>query len=100
MWVIHDFPAYGNMVGCTAKGFYACPICGRNTDSEYLKCCIKCVYMGHKIYLPLNHKYRYRKGPFNGKLEHHTTPKIVQVEDIFVETKGKEESWGRVKVKK
>ena len=32
MWVIHDFPSYGNMVGFTTKGFYACPICGRNTN--------------------------------------------------------------------
>ena len=48
MWVIHEFPYYGNMVGCTTKGFFACPICGRNTDSMYLKCSRKCVHMGHR----------------------------------------------------
>ena len=57
MWVIHEFPAYGNMAGCTTKGFFACSICGRNTDSMYLKCSRKCVYMGHRRYLPINHKY-------------------------------------------
>ena len=36
IWVIHEFPGYGNMTGCIAKEFCACPICGRNTDSMYL----------------------------------------------------------------
>ena len=57
MWVIHDFPAYGNMVGCTTKGFCACPICGKNIYSMYLKCSRKCAYMGHRRYLPINHKF-------------------------------------------
>ena len=57
MWVIHDFPAYGNMVGCTSKGFSTCPLCGKNIDSMYLKYSRKCVYMGHTRYLPINHKY-------------------------------------------
>ena len=43
MWVIHDFPAYGNMVGCTKKGYKACPICGKNMESKYLNCSKKCV---------------------------------------------------------
>ena len=77
MWVIHDFPSYGNMVGCTTKGFYACPVCGRNTNLEYLKCSRKCVYMGHRIYLLANHKYHSKKGPINGNYEHHIAPKIV-----------------------
>ena len=54
MWVIHEFRAYGNMFGCTTKGFFACSICGRNTYSMYLKCSRKCVYMGHRRYLPIN----------------------------------------------
>ena len=61
MWVIHDFPAYGNMVACTTKGFCACSICGRNTGSMYLKYSRKCVYMGHRRYLPINHNYRSQK---------------------------------------
>ena len=32
MWVIHDFPAYGNIVGCMTKGFCTCPIHGKNID--------------------------------------------------------------------
>ena len=91
MWVIHDFLAYGNMVGHMNKWFCACPICGRNTDSMYLKCNRKCVYMGHRRYFPINHKYCSQKGPFNGKSGYLIAPTIVQVSDIFTEIEGREE---------
>ena len=100
MWVIHDFPAYGNMVGCTTKGFCTCPICGKNTNSMYLKYSRKCVYMGHRRYLPINHKYHSQKGPFNAKSKHLVQPAIVEVSDIFTETEGREEKWGNIKVQK
>jgi len=67
VWVIHDFPAYGNMDGFTTKGYNACPICGRNIESKYLSCSRKCVYMGHRRFLPQHHKFRSQKAPFNGK---------------------------------
>ena len=91
MWVIHDFPTYGNMAGCTTKGFFTCLICGRNTYSNYLKCSRKCMYMGHRKYPPLNHKHRSQKRPFNGKSEHLIAPTIVQVSNIFTEREGREE---------
>jgi hypothetical protein len=28
MWMIHDFLAYGLVVGCVHQGYKACPICG------------------------------------------------------------------------
>ncbi|RVW59097.1 hypothetical protein CK203_113303 [Vitis vinifera] len=37
LWTINDFPAYGNLAGCTVKGYYACPICGEGTYSKRLK---------------------------------------------------------------
>lgn len=100
MWVIHDFPAYGNMVGCTTKGYNACPICGKNTESEYLNCSKKCVYMGHRRFLPQNHKFRSQKGPFNGKEELRYAPPVVRVSDIFKETRGNETVWGKSESKK
>ncbi|RVW18016.1 hypothetical protein CK203_112664 [Vitis vinifera] len=30
LWTINDFPAYGNLSGCTVKGYHACPICEKN----------------------------------------------------------------------
>jgi hypothetical protein len=41
-----------------------------------------------------------KKGPFNGKLEHHIAPKIVKVSDIFAEIEGNEENWGKSESKK
>jgi len=55
------------------------------------------VYMGHRRYLPINHKYHSQKGPFNGKSEHLIAPTIVQVSDILTETEGREEKWGKSK---
>ncbi|KAL6316882.1 hypothetical protein AAG906_022894 [Vitis piasezkii] len=37
LWTINDFPAYGNLVDCTVKGYYACPICGEGIYSKRLK---------------------------------------------------------------
>ncbi|RVW62801.1 hypothetical protein CK203_058901 [Vitis vinifera] len=37
LWTINDFPAYGNLSGCTVKGYHACPICGEETNSHWLK---------------------------------------------------------------
>ena len=36
MWTISDFPIYGNLSGCTIKGYYACPICGIDTCACWL----------------------------------------------------------------
>ena len=55
------------------------------------------MYMGHRRYLPINHKYRSQKGPFNGKSEHLIAPTVVQVSDIFTETEEREEKWGNTK---
>ena len=33
-WTINDFLAYGNLPGCTVKGYYACSICGEVTNSH------------------------------------------------------------------
>ena len=31
LWTINDFPTYGNLFGCTVKGYFACPICTPET---------------------------------------------------------------------
>ena len=53
--------------------------------------------MGHRRYLPINHKYCSQKGPFNGKFENLIAPTIIQVSYIFTETEGREEKWGKSK---
>ncbi|KAL0551968.1 hypothetical protein IC582_011061 [Cucumis melo] len=37
LWTINDFLAYGNLSGCSVKGYKACPICEDNTSSIRLK---------------------------------------------------------------
>ena len=34
LWTIHDFLAYGIVVGCVTKGYRACPVCGPHTSSR------------------------------------------------------------------
>ena len=48
LWTINDFPAYGNLVGCTVKGYYACLICGEGTYSKRLNHGRKNSCMGHR----------------------------------------------------
>ncbi|RVW66354.1 hypothetical protein CK203_065181 [Vitis vinifera] len=67
LWTINDFPAYGNLSGCTVKGYYACPICGEETNSHWLKHGNKNSYTGHRRFLPCNHPFRKQKKAFNGK---------------------------------
>lgn len=48
LWTNSDFPAYGNLTGCTVKGYKACPICGEKTRSIRLKYSRKISFMTHK----------------------------------------------------
>ncbi|KAJ0478652.1 hypothetical protein HanHA300_Chr13g0502381 [Helianthus annuus] len=55
---ISDFPAYGNLSGYSTKGKKACPVCEDEdeTSSIWLNNCKKTVYMGHRRFLPTNHR--------------------------------------------
>ena len=37
LWTINDFPTYGNLKGCTVKGYNACPYCGLDAPKCRLK---------------------------------------------------------------
>ncbi|RVW67500.1 hypothetical protein CK203_063103 [Vitis vinifera] len=67
LWTISDFPAYGNLSGCTVKGYFGCPICGEETYSRRLKHGKKNSYTGHRRFLPCNHPFRKQKKAFDGK---------------------------------
>jgi len=57
LWTINEFPAYGNLSGCSVKGYKACPICGDNTSSIILKYGKKMSYLGHQRFLACIHPY-------------------------------------------
>ncbi|KAD2804018.1 hypothetical protein E3N88_37395 [Mikania micrantha] len=66
---ISDFPAYANLSGYSTKGKQACPVCEDETSSIYLTNSKKTVYMGHRRFLPPNHRYRRKTKEFDGKTE-------------------------------
>ena len=77
MWTISDFPAFGNLSGCTIKGYYACPVCGLDKKSQWLTHSKKCVFLGHRGFLPHDHSFRSLQKVFNNKAERDTTRKIT-----------------------
>ncbi|XP_026460716.1 uncharacterized protein LOC113361826 [Papaver somniferum] len=79
MWTINDFPAYGNISGCTYKGKATFPLCGDNTLSTWLLFSHKTVYMNHRRFLPYNHHLRSskKKATFNGESERNEKPPII-----------------------
>ncbi|XP_031119027.1 uncharacterized protein LOC116022441 [Ipomoea triloba] len=66
---INDFPTYGNLSGYTTKGAKACPICEDETNDLWLSNSRKNVFMSHRKFLSIDHPYRKKKKPFNGKIE-------------------------------
>ena len=45
---INDWPALSNLSGQSNKRYQACTHCLEETDSLYLKNCMKVVYMGYR----------------------------------------------------
>ncbi|KAM3235797.1 hypothetical protein P3L10_015834 [Capsicum annuum] len=66
LWIINDFPAFGNLSGWSTKGYMTCPTCNKDTSSQRLRA--KISYMGHRQYLESSHFWRRRK-KFDGKIE-------------------------------
>ena len=52
MSTINDFTAYGDLSGCSIKGYMVCPVCNEDKSSRKLR--IKICYMGHHRFLPMN----------------------------------------------
>ena len=100
MWTISDYSAYGNLSGCTVKGYYACPICGIDTCACWLPHSRKMSYMGHRRFLPLGHLFRKLKKIFNGKQEWNKPPKTLTGEEIFNMVEDIDIKFGKKKAKK
>ncbi|XP_020272160.1 uncharacterized protein LOC109847335 [Asparagus officinalis] len=82
MWTINDFPAYGNLAGCSTKGRKACPICGKNTHHRWLRFSKKFSYMGHRKFLKPSHPYRRKKSWFDNSVEHGSKPRALTGHNI------------------
>nr|BAV56711.1 transposase [Ipomoea nil] len=95
LWTINDFPAYGNLSGCTVKGYHACPICGENTYAKRLKHSKKMAFTGHRRFLCKTHPYRRQKKAFDGKQEFDLAPKPLSGHDVLKTVEGINCSWGK-----
>ena len=83
MWTISDFPGYANLSGYSTKGLLACPTCNKETCSMYLKNGHKTCYMGHRRFLPSDHKWRRNLSSFDGTRERGQPPKVLSGDDIL-----------------
>ncbi|KAA0054271.1 hypothetical protein E6C27_scaffold131G002270 [Cucumis melo var. makuwa] len=97
LWTINDFPTYGNLCGCSVKGYKACPICGEETSSIRLPHEKKNAYMEHRKYLPSHHPYKRQKKAFDGNQEHGTPPLPLSGETIYNRLKDKTFPCGKSK---
>lgn len=78
LWTISDFPGYAMLSGWNTKGYMACPYCNYNTNSIYLSHSRKVCYMDHRVFLPMNHKYRSNSRDFNGEKEFRPPPDSLE----------------------
>ncbi|XP_073221529.1 uncharacterized protein [Cicer arietinum] len=97
LWTISDFPGYAMLSGWSTKGKLACPGCNYNTNSTYLKHSRKMCYMGHRAFLPMDHKYRSNARDFNGRTENRPPPELLKGEDIFDLLEGFNNAFGKTK---
>ncbi|KAH7837023.1 hypothetical protein Vadar_008640 [Vaccinium darrowii] len=100
LWTINDLPTYANLSGSVTKGYYACPICCKGTDSQRLRRVKKNVYAGHMKFLPRYHPYRRQKKAFNGEQENGSAPKPLSGEEVLNKVKGINTIWGKKNKKK
>ena len=92
---MNDFPAYGNLSGCSVKGYLACPICAKYMQSVYLKHSQKNVYQGHRKFLLINHPYRRAKKAFNGCQEFDVELKPLTGTEILQKTRNTNYVYGK-----
>jgi len=80
---INDWPALANLSGQSNKGYKACTHCYEETDCMYLKNSRKCVYMGHRRFLPVDHPLRNEGKHFNGQPENRAKPLFRNGKRVF-----------------
>ena len=81
LWIVNDFSAYSLLSGWSTKGYKACPVCNEQTSSKKLK--DKICYMGHRRYLPIDHKWQNSR-LHDGSREHGVVSKILTDEEILM----------------
>jgi hypothetical protein len=100
LWTISDYPGYVMLSGWSTKGKKACACCNDKTESQYLRNSKKICYMGHRVFLPMNHAWRYNKRSFNGSEELRSAPPMLKGTEIVKKLKNIKIIFGKTKKKK
>ncbi|KAL5544923.1 hypothetical protein UlMin_008707 [Ulmus minor] len=95
LWTVNDFPAYGNLAGCSTKGKFACPVCANDTKSRWLTFSRKFAYMGHRRFLPPSHTARKKMSWFDGDVEKGSKPRIMTGRRIYDTLENFVNEWGK-----
>jgi len=94
LWTISDFPGFGNLSGWNTHTGLACPTCNFDTDSCWLYKG-KYSFMGHRRFLPKEHRFRLSRYFFNGRNELRDEPTSLSGSDIFKQVEGISVTFGK-----
>ena len=79
IWSIHDFPALHTLSGRITAGYQACVHCDKDPCSKRIRS--KIYYIGHRRFLPRNHRCR-RSKDFIGENETRDKPAEFTKEEL------------------
>ena len=74
LWTISDFPGLGNLSGWNTYTGCACPSCNFDQEPHRLNHGRKWCFMGHRRFLPAQHRYRFNRNRFDGTIERREPP--------------------------
>ena len=73
MWTVNDFPVYAMVSGWSNRGYMACPVCKEDVTSSWHA--EKVCYLGHRRWMPWDHKWREKDKEFDEEKEHRLRPR-------------------------
>ncbi|KAL6600366.1 hypothetical protein ACP70R_045166 [Stipagrostis hirtigluma subsp. patula] len=97
---ISDYPGNAYLSGTKTCGKLGCAICYSETCSLRLKNGRKTCYMGHRRFLPTDHKFRFEASAFDGTIELREAPQPLSNQDVSEQTKDLRIVFGKLEDKK
>ena len=94
---INDISAYENLVGCTVKGYNACPYCSVDTTKCRLKHSRKNAYIGHRRWLSYDHEFCDPYKAFDNTIEREFALKLLNGEGVLRLVDSIDYKWGKNK---
>ena len=76
LWTINGFCAYANLSGWSTKGKLACHCYNQKTCSKCLPNYHKQIYLGHRRFLPIMHRFRNMATLFDDSCERNAVQRM------------------------